>query len=141
MIAGLSIFPCVSFAYHRLLNILLNFSWGLAYNLLADKLLGTKVFPESVFDMRKSFFIFGSEGFLISLRVRTETSWYSTVTSTYLSCSSMLKDRSAYYENAQILSVFLLTRGELPARFHERISLIDLLQQAYIHQVWYGFPS
>lgn len=28
-------------------------SWGLSYNLYADKLLGTNVFPESVYDMRK----------------------------------------------------------------------------------------
>jgi hypothetical protein len=28
-------------------------SWGLSYNLYADKLLGTNVFPQSVYDMRK----------------------------------------------------------------------------------------
>ena len=28
-------------------------SWGLAYNLLADKLLGTNVFPQSIFDLRQ----------------------------------------------------------------------------------------
>ena len=28
-------------------------SWGLSYNLYADKLLGTNVFPGSVYDMRK----------------------------------------------------------------------------------------
>ena len=27
-------------------------SWGLSYNLYADKLLGTKLFPNSVFEMR-----------------------------------------------------------------------------------------
>ncbi|KAI0092706.1 DUF1793-domain-containing protein [Irpex rosettiformis] len=40
-------------------------SWGLAYNLYADKLLGTNVFPQSVFDL--------------------QTAWYSTVvTSVFL---------------------------------------------------------
>ncbi len=30
-------------------------SWGLSYNMFADKLLGTNVFPQSVYDMRKLF--------------------------------------------------------------------------------------
>ncbi|EGO02196.1 hypothetical protein SERLA73DRAFT_104578 [Serpula lacrymans var. lacrymans S7.3] len=38
-------------------------SWGLSYNLYADKLLGTNVFPQSVYDM--------------------QTAWYKTVTNTY----------------------------------------------------------
>lgn len=29
------------------------FSWGLTYNMYADILLGTNVFPSSVYDMRK----------------------------------------------------------------------------------------
>lgn len=28
-------------------------SWGLSYNLYADKLLGTNVFPQSIYDLRK----------------------------------------------------------------------------------------
>lgn len=35
------------------------FSWGLSYNLYADKLLGTNVFPQSVYDMRKVVFVQG----------------------------------------------------------------------------------
>lgn len=36
-------------------------SWGLSYNMYADKLLGTNVFPQSVYDMRKV--IFGLKAF------------------------------------------------------------------------------
>ena len=32
------------------------YSWGLSYNLYADKLLGTNVFPNSVYEMRESIF-------------------------------------------------------------------------------------
>ncbi|THH32901.1 hypothetical protein EUX98_g1248 [Antrodiella citrinella] len=38
-------------------------SWGLSYNLFADKLLGTNVFPEAIFEM--------------------QTSWYSTVANAF----------------------------------------------------------
>ncbi|KAG8213438.1 DUF1793-domain-containing protein [Butyriboletus roseoflavus] len=38
-------------------------SWGLSYNLYADKLLGTNLFPQSVYDM--------------------QTAWYATVVNTY----------------------------------------------------------
>lgn len=36
------------------------FSWVLAYNLYADKLLGTNVFPDTVYSMRESSFSFTS---------------------------------------------------------------------------------
>ncbi|KAI0347134.1 DUF1793-domain-containing protein [Trametopsis cervina] len=38
-------------------------SWGLSYNMYADKLLGTNVFPQSIFDM--------------------QTAWYSTVVNSF----------------------------------------------------------
>lgn len=41
------------------------FSWGLSYNLYADRLLGTNIFPQSVYDMRKV--IFGATSFPHSL--------------------------------------------------------------------------
>ncbi|KAG2042315.1 hypothetical protein BDR03DRAFT_1006723 [Suillus americanus] len=48
---------------HLTLNYGNESSWGLSYNLYADKLLGTNVFPESVYDM--------------------QTAWYATVVDTY----------------------------------------------------------
>ena len=38
---------------HLTLNYGNDASWGLAYNLYADKLLGTNVFPQSIFDLRQ----------------------------------------------------------------------------------------
>lgn len=48
---------------HLTLNYGNESSWGLSYNLYADKLLGTNVFPESVYDM--------------------QTAWYATVVNAY----------------------------------------------------------
>ena len=39
---------------HLTLNYGNDTSWGLAYNLYADKLLSTNVFPQSIFDLRQS---------------------------------------------------------------------------------------
>ncbi|KAG2028249.1 hypothetical protein BDR03DRAFT_883605, partial [Suillus americanus] len=46
---------------HLTLNYGNESSWGLSYNLYADRLLGTNVFPESIYDM--------------------QTAWYATVIS------------------------------------------------------------
>ena len=49
-------------------------SWGLAYNLYADKLLSTNVFPQSIFDLR-GYLSFKS--LYTASKVRSETKWYA----------------------------------------------------------------
>lgn len=60
-----------------LADVMRGSSWGLTYNMFADKLLKTNVFPESVFDMRM---IYRQCPLFFSIdRVFTETAWYKTV--------------------------------------------------------------
>ncbi|KAH8105922.1 DUF1793-domain-containing protein [Cristinia sonorae] len=53
-------------------------SWGLSYNLFADKLLGTNVFPKSVFDMQTSWYSTVANSFGVPLDTRhtyTKSDW------------------------------------------------------------------
>ncbi|TCD60187.1 hypothetical protein EIP91_010601 [Steccherinum ochraceum] len=53
-------------------------SWGLSYNLFADKLLGTNVFPQSVFDMQTSWYSTVANSFGVPLDTRhtyTKSDW------------------------------------------------------------------
>lgn len=66
---------------HIGLRLIEGHSWGLSYNLYADKLLGTNVFPSSVFEMRTfwSFYKVGSSTHVAP----TETAWYSTAANSF----------------------------------------------------------
>ncbi|KAM5543283.1 hypothetical protein V8D89_003157 [Ganoderma adspersum] len=46
-------------------------SWGLAYNLYADKLLGTNLFPSSVYDMQTAWYAKQSSAFGLPLDTRS----------------------------------------------------------------------
>lgn len=53
-------------------------SWGLSYNLYADKLLGTNVFPSSVFDMQTKWYPTVAQSFGVPLDTRhtyTKSDW------------------------------------------------------------------
>jgi len=53
-------------------------SWGLSYNLFADKLLGTNVFPQAVFDMQTSWYSTVANAFGVPLDTRhtyTKSDW------------------------------------------------------------------
>ncbi len=51
-------------------------SWGLSYNMFADKLLKTNVFPQSLFDLRKTVIFYS---ICIVIHRGLETAWYKTV--------------------------------------------------------------
>ncbi|KAF9523492.1 DUF1793-domain-containing protein [Crepidotus variabilis] len=55
-------------------------SWGLSYNLFADKLLKLNLFPASIYQMRTSSFIHSS---FTHLGTFAETAWYKTVQQPY----------------------------------------------------------
>ncbi|TBU30301.1 DUF1793-domain-containing protein [Dichomitus squalens] len=64
-------------------------SWGIAYNLYADKLLGTNIFPSSVYDMRTAWYAEKDNAFGVPLDTRhtySKSDWQiwtaGTVTST-----------------------------------------------------------
>ncbi|KAI1794379.1 DUF1793-domain-containing protein [Ganoderma leucocontextum] len=64
-------------------------SWGLAYNLYADKLLGTNLFPSSVYDMQTAWYASKDNAFGVPLDTRhtfTKSDWQlwtaGTMTST-----------------------------------------------------------
>lgn len=50
-------------------------SWGLSYNLYADKLLKLNLFPASIYSMRKYSLVAIKDLLIVSL----ETAWYKTV--------------------------------------------------------------
>ncbi|TBU49426.1 hypothetical protein BD309DRAFT_76359 [Dichomitus squalens] len=53
-------------------------SWGLAYNLLADKLLGTNVFPKSIFDLQTQWYSSHALSYGVPLDTRhtyTKSDW------------------------------------------------------------------
>ena len=56
-------------------------SWGIAYNLYADKLLGTNIFPSSVYDMRTYLILFAPLSGPNS--TFAETKWYAQNDSEY----------------------------------------------------------
>ena len=76
-------------------------SWGIAYNLYADKLLGTNVFPSSVYDMRTypvlSAWLNGPDSAF------AETKWYAQNDSEYRNAAihhSLLTPRSCIWRAA-----------------------------------------
>ncbi|EJF61169.1 hypothetical protein DICSQDRAFT_155261 [Dichomitus squalens LYAD-421 SS1] len=53
-------------------------SWGLAYNLLADKLLGTNVFPQEIFDLQTQWYSSQAHDYGVPLDTRhtyTKSDW------------------------------------------------------------------
>ena len=53
--------------------------WGLLYNLYADRLLGFNMFPESVYDIRRCYFLSLHTNIFTpdSTCSMTETKWYA----------------------------------------------------------------
>ncbi|PIL37079.1 hypothetical protein GSI_00771 [Ganoderma sinense ZZ0214-1] len=63
---------------HLTLNYGNDASWGLAYNLFADKLLGTNVFPQSIFDLQTQWYSTHALDFGVPLDTRhtyTKSDW------------------------------------------------------------------
>lgn len=60
------------------------YSWGIAYNLYADQLLGTNLVPSSVYDMRACYCFYLSCPPTDSPMPFPETQWYTSVLSTLI---------------------------------------------------------
>ncbi|KAI0068780.1 DUF1793-domain-containing protein [Artomyces pyxidatus] len=70
-------------------------SWGLAYNLFADRLLGTNLFPQSIYDIEAAWYATVADSFGVPLDTRhtyTKSDWQMFTAATLATTSATLRD-------------------------------------------------